>query len=53
MEYNKIYVQNICTCNLKNEKLFFFSWKVRDEIEENEVGKLGPKLENFDWYFRT
>ena len=28
------------------------SWKVRDEIEKNEVGKFEPKLEKF-WLFNT
>ena len=27
-------------------ELVSFSWKVGDELEENEVGKLGPKLES-------
>ena len=31
----------------KNEKLE--SWKIRHDIEKNEVGKFAPKLESTSW----
>ena len=36
----------ICITNFYHINRGYTSWKVRNEIGKNEVGKLGPKLES-------